>query len=366
MNAIVAFVDTTPAKDRNKLIKKLSDKEKKTLSLVLQLFQGENVRLKNEAVAQLHSSLAALQGKDLSKEKSSRIAKTKKGIQNIFGRVSSEEVKGHYDTFQTARSFQEGLKAYAKKEHQNAYEQFQIARLGGNNQASYLLGKMHEKGEWVKPDLKKAVEYFQEGAEGGDPEAQLALGRHYLYNGENEKAKPWLSRAAEFYLKSARKPDHEAQWTLSTIYDDLDELQDALHWCNRAADGGILDAQKQLPELQYRWAVELTDPSERYDYWLELAYRIPDAVKLCTMAADAGYEKAIKALPQFELLMSWHYFGDRQKGKALDWCSKAASRGNEMAMKILPELRKKKPARDCFKPAYTLIEEIARSANLPG
>jgi TPR repeat protein len=77
---------------------------------------------------------------------------------------------------------------------------------------------MYEKGEGVEKDAKKAMEWYQVAAEGGDVQAQACLAeslekqRGLLGKAEEEQSTKDEREAFAWRLKAARKGNAEAQF----------------------------------------------------------------------------------------------------------------------------------------------------------
>ena len=72
----------------------------------------------------------------------------------------------------------------------------------GNVDAQYNLGVMYEKGEGVRQDYRKAIEWYEKSANQGYAAAQYNLGLMY-YQGKGvrqdyHKAKWWFGTACDF------------------------------------------------------------------------------------------------------------------------------------------------------------------------
>ncbi len=103
---------------------------------------------------------------------------------------------------------------------------------------------------------KRGFQWTEKAAENGDPQAQLQLGRSYLYGrsvAQNyEKALIWLERAGN-------QENHEAQFLLGEIYlyssGVETNLDLAYHWFSRAAEAGLQKAKDAKRLVKSRLSV---------------------------------------------------------------------------------------------------------------
>lgn len=127
------------------------------------------------------------------------------------------------------------------------------------------------------------VQATQEAAEGGDREAQFALGVHYS---SSSIASPQLDQAAHWYRKAADQNHALAQFNLGQMFalgqgrpqDDVT----AVHWIRRSAEGGDAGAQFNLGSRYHRSSVG-TDSMDHAESRIE-------AYKWYHLAAGQGYD----------------------------------------------------------------------------
>lgn len=166
------------------------------------------------------------------------------------------------------------------------------------------------------------LEQLRQSAEGGDADAQLALGvRCYLGRGvPQDKAE-----AAEYFRKAAEQGDAKAQFNLAFMYSKGDGVRqnkaEAAKWYAKAAEQGDAKAQFNLGNMCR------TGEGVREDKKQAVAWYIK--------AAEKGYGKA-----RFNLALMYD-LGEgvpQDKAKALewfrkaaDWCHKAAEQGDVRA-----------------------------------
>jgi len=86
---------------------------------------------------------------------------------------------------------------------------------GGDVQAWYTLGLMHEQGYGVAQDKCQAARCYKKAAEKGQIQAQSRLGFLY-YHGQGVPRD--LQQAAECYKRAAEQGDPQAQAALANLY----------------------------------------------------------------------------------------------------------------------------------------------------
>jgi TPR repeat protein len=77
------------------------------------------------------------------------------------------------------------------------------ARRGGEISGLTLLGWMYATGTGVEKDQAIAETYYREGANAGDSESMLYLGRHCIANQDSKEGEKYLQLAAEHHEPAA-------------------------------------------------------------------------------------------------------------------------------------------------------------------
>src|SRR5260221_13511008 len=77
-------------------------------------------------------------------------------------------------------SFEEAAALYDDKDYKSAMEIAGPLATAGDARAMAMMGAMYQKGEGVKTDLDKAIDWYTKAAEAGHTAAQFALGMIYL------------------------------------------------------------------------------------------------------------------------------------------------------------------------------------------
>lgn len=115
---------------------------------------------------------------------------------------------------------------------------------GGDAHAQGQLGEMYHEGSGVQRDLRKAFYWFRHGAEGGDGQSMIYLGRYY--NGEfPELGIRDLDMAEQWLQKQAVAGEQYAMTLLGQVLyakvreGEKDRQREASWWYNRGTGGGV-------------------------------------------------------------------------------------------------------------------------------
>lgn len=140
-----------------------------------------------------------------------------------------------------------GRLAMSVDDGETAMQHFKVAAELGQAEALFLMGRLHEQGMGVSADEEKAMDYFRQAADNGDPKAQFRLAQATLDSAdkadsaEQEVALSWLNKAAE-------QEHAQAQTTLGKMLEQ-DDREAAMTWYMRAALNGNEDARERLAAL---------------------------------------------------------------------------------------------------------------------
>ncbi|KAI9278931.1 hypothetical protein BDA99DRAFT_19372 [Phascolomyces articulosus] len=139
------------------------------------------------------------------------------------------------------------------QDHKKAMDYFQQGAQKGNAQCMFMLGVYYSSNQIGKEDQKKAFKHFQKAAMRGMPEAQYNVGLRFL-KGHGVETNAF--NAAEFFKMAALQGFQLAQANLATMYMQghgvKQDLAQARHWFEMVvAKGGSIgkEAQKSLDEL---------------------------------------------------------------------------------------------------------------------
>ena len=254
--------------------------------------------------------------------------------------------------------------AYNRGEYEIALREYRRQATLEHPVAQYVLGSMYYRGEGVREDNAKAIQWLTRAAEQGHADAQCELGvMYYFGDGMPEdyvQAAHWFERAAEqgeqapraaHYYCAAVHGDAEAQWNLGSMYTWYDEgapkiHTQAVHWYNLAAEQGHTHAQRYMDEVQavgqYLDAAEQGDAEAQYE--LGNRYNIggegtpQDPVRAAqwfTRAAEQGHVEAQLNLGDM-YCAGWGVAEDRIL--ATQWYVGAAEQGNTVAQYKLGDM----------------------------
>ncbi len=204
----------------------------------------------------------------------------------------------------------------------------------------------------------KAVYWYQQAAEKGNPDAQNNLG--WMYGQGNGVAQDF-AKAAEWYQKAANQGDATAQRNLGVLYENgrgvSRDISKALEFYRKAAVQG--DSQAQL----YSSRLEKVIPKDLGSVSSEKTGSTasePTLLELLEKRAEHGDPEA-----QYNLAHMYHKGVGVRKNTilAVKWYRLAANQGNEEAIKALVMIDQASPAADISDPIREslLILEIPRS-----
>ena len=109
------------------------------------------------------------------------------------------------------KAIQQAVECHSKGEYEKAFTLMEQALEAGFIPAYTLIGDCYWKGQGVKADTKKAIQYYLSGAELGDKIALIRMGDIYLRCDETQKA-------LDSYTKAAEKGVTDALFNLGNIY----------------------------------------------------------------------------------------------------------------------------------------------------
>lgn len=146
-----------------------------------------------------------------------------------------------------ANSYQKGMEAYKRGDHQIALEEWWPLANSGNAAAEFNLGLMYETGKGVAQDYNVAAEWYRKAALHGSANAQNNLG--YLYTRGFGVPRDF-SQAIKWYRKAAEQSYAEAQFSLGSFYlkgvGVAQSYTKAVQWYRKAADRDLALAQYNL------------------------------------------------------------------------------------------------------------------------
>ena len=122
-----------------------------------------------------------------------------------------------------AGTWEDGLKAFARKEYAAAAKLFRPLAEKGNAVAQYRIALMHKMGLGVSKDRKQAQKWSRLAAKQGNPEAQVLLGSLY-YTGEGKESED-IEKAYMWYDVAAMQRNDEAKKELAAVSSQLTSQQ---------------------------------------------------------------------------------------------------------------------------------------------
>lgn len=128
-----------------------------------------------------------------------------------------------YTPVAQAGSWEDGLKAFARKEYAAAAKLFRPLAEKGSAVAQYRIALMHKMGLGVSKDRKQAQKWSRLAAKQGNTDAQVLLGSLY-YKGEGSESDD-ISRAYMWYDIAATQGNAEAKKELASVSKELSPQQ---------------------------------------------------------------------------------------------------------------------------------------------
>ncbi len=214
-----------------------------------------------------------------------------------------------------------------------AVEYLTAAKDGGNELASYQLGRIYSDHAHSVYDLDVAVSHFMDAAEHDNEYADYACGKIYL---DKEYSGYSVEKSISFFNKSADKGNQYAMFSLGSVYSDDPEsefydIDKAIHFYNAARENGS-------PFASYRLGRIYNNPD------LEV-YDLDKAVSCFTEAAEHNNGHADYMLGK--IYMNQDYDGYSVE-KSIASFEKAAEKGNQYAQYSLGVLYSDDPASDVY------------------
>lgn len=196
-------------------------------------------------------------------------------------------------------------------------EDIKMADLG-DSAAQARVGNYYYYGQYVEPDIQKAMYYYTRSAEQGDPDGQYAL----AYCCKCSET-PDFQKAFYWFLKAAEQGFAPAQYELGCCYyygeGTAEDCIKAFKWIEKSSDQGYAPAEYQLGLFYY-------DP--------ESVENVVATDRL--LAARLAFKSASKNFVPAQLLAG--YFCENGIGvqqdysAAVSWYQKAADAGHDGAL----------------------------------
>lgn len=122
-----------------------------------------------------------------------------------------------------AGKWEDGVKAFARKEYAAAAKLFRPLAEKGNAVAQYRIAMMHKMGLGVSKDRKQAQKWSRLAAKQGNADAQVLLGSLY-YTGEGKESDD-IAKAYMWYDIAATQGNDEARKELAAVSSQLSSQQ---------------------------------------------------------------------------------------------------------------------------------------------
>jgi len=147
----------------------------------------------------------------------------------------------------SADQYQDGLKAFQKRDYNTALSHWMPLAEAGNAAAQFNIARMFDSGIGVTEDDEKAAIWYGRAAEAGFAPASRELGRAYI---DGEGVTVDHARGIELLEGAAIAGDAEAKFALGMLYREGDVVQkdyaQAMKWYLTAAAQGHSQAQYMI------------------------------------------------------------------------------------------------------------------------
>jgi TPR repeat protein len=182
--------------------------------------------------------------------------------------------------------------------------------------AEVLLGGIYTVGVGAKPDLNRALPYFQKAADLGNPKAETLLG--YLYQQGYEQdgksiAKDGL-KATLLFQAAAKQGNAEASYQAGLMFlqspDIKDDPVEANTYFSSAANAGLTRAQYQLAR-DYQSGTGVTQSDAEAFQWFSKA--AAGGSSLATGALATAYAEGKGVAPDDAQAFAWAAEGVKEK-----------------------------------------------------
>lgn len=238
----------------------------------------------------------------------------------------------------------EGIEAKRQKDYVKAYRLLLPLAQAGDHQAQQIIADFYFAGDGVKRDVRKAVEWYEKAAAGGNINGRRNLGAIYMTESE---VQDW-AKAEYWYGQLANEGDVESMAAMSVLcLISRDDREQSMKWSLKAAEAGHEDAMLNVAKGYVQGKVFPKDFEQARHWFKRLADKgfpaghnglgdlyskgdlgAPDVAKALfhyNRAAEAGLAVAQSNLGRL------YYDGklvERDYPLAVRWFTKAASQGD--------------------------------------
>ena len=168
-----------------------------------------------------------------------------------------------------AQSYDDGAKAYNKRDYHTARKNWQPLAEKGDVKAQYNVGLLHAQGLGVDQSYKEALKGGAMAAEKNNPEAPLQMGRVYEEGREGVEKNP--AEAAKWFRKAADLGNAQAQAELGNLYHRGEGVaksdKDAVTWYKKAVAQGYTPAMASVGAMYEAGQGVPVDKTKAYTYF---------------------------------------------------------------------------------------------------
>ena len=168
-----------------------------------------------------------------------------------------------------AQSYDDGVKAYNKRDFHTAMKNWRPLAEKGDLKAQFNVGLLHAQGLGADQDYKEAVRWWTLAAEKKSPEAAFQLGR--VYEEGRDGVDKNAVEAAKAYRKSADLGNAQAQAELGDLYHRGEGLtksdKDAVAWYKKAVAQGYTPAIAAVGAMYEKGEGVPVDKTKAYTYF---------------------------------------------------------------------------------------------------
>lgn len=272
-------------------------------------------------------------------------------LQNIVAEHTAKMAK--YESMSVEEKVVVAKEFYDKKDYAGAFELMLECAEKGNMEAAHYCGSMYRKGEGVRKDVSKGIEWHEKSAEQGYVEAQYILG--VAFNNGNQYIERDRKRGM-FWMRKAAENGHEKALSYMESKDALifevaiafykeQKDEEALDWFEVAAKYGNVVAMYNCG-LMFQDGIGTEKNSDKADYWFE-------------KAAKNGHPAAQE---RYAWICIWQGKGFEE---AFSWFEQAAENGNALAQKACADFYASGKFREKnVQKAVSLYEQAAEGGHI--
>jgi len=181
----------------------------------------------------------------------------------------------------SSADFEDAVKAYDETRYEDAFNEFESLAINGNADAQLRLGKMflygnapeEKKGLVLKNDeydLINGYIWIEKAAKQGQTEALRELGNNYRWG---RTVQTDYLKAIEWYLKAAEQGDAESALAIGSLYKGVEgvpkDYKKVIYWYTKTAEVGYLGntTSALLGQIYYDGKETPKDYEEAIKWW---------------------------------------------------------------------------------------------------